>query len=74
MKTIIFLLCIICCKYSYSQATKDTVRVDTTRVEKINRVTLDTNEHKMPVAPLQLDTSRSQLKHDDSDPVRRKED
>jgi hypothetical protein len=70
MKKLIMIL-MLYAFHSSAQTSKDTVRLDTTRVETINRFPVDTVEYNMPVAPLG-DTTGIKLKHDDADPARRK--
>jgi hypothetical protein len=63
-------ICISC----FAQTPRDTVKVDTSHVEKINRMPMDTFNSKMPVAPLQGDTTRKgKNTGDDADPKRIKD-
>ena len=71
MKTVFFAF-VLLSSGVYAQSGKDTVMLDTSGVEKINRVPVDTSHHTMPVAPLQRDTTVKP--HDDADPVRRRKD
>ncbi|MEP7168110.1 MAG: hypothetical protein ABI855_01945 [Bacteroidota bacterium] len=49
---------------------KDTVMLDTTQVEKINKMPMDSTHYKMPVAPLTPKDSMYRKTGDDEDPKR----
>ena len=60
--------------FNFSQAQvieKDTVMLDSTQVEKINKMPMDSAIHTMPVAPLESDSIRRRS-IDDADPKRPK--
>lgn len=55
---------------SFAQAPKDTARLDSSEVERIRRMPLDTTNNRMPVAPLTPPTNPTR---DDVDPKMKKD-
>lgn len=51
-----------------AQTKKDTVMLDSTQVEKINKMPMDSTHEKMPVAPLYPKDSVIRKTGDDEDP------
>ena len=52
MRTFIISLLLICSLSVPAQSRKDTVKLDSTQVEKIKKMPMDTVGHKMPVMPV----------------------
>lgn len=73
MKKIILVISgVLILNFSHAQVNeKDTVMLDSTHVEKINKMPMDSAIHTMPVAPLQSDSIRRNS-IDDSDPKKPK--
>jgi hypothetical protein len=73
MKKILIIISLSWCS-AEAQTPRDTVMLDSTQVEKIHKMPMDTFNSKMPVAPLERDTApRSNPTRDDADPKRMKD-
>lgn len=71
-KLILLISAVLVFNLSHAQVNKkDTVMLDSTQVEKINKMPMDSAIHNMPVAPLESDSIRRNA-IDDADPKKPK--
>ncbi len=69
-KSALLALALLTFNCAFAQITKDTVKLDSTNVERIKKMPMDTTQSKMPVAPLPVDSVKPRNSGDDADPGR----
>jgi hypothetical protein len=62
MRNILFALLLFASFHLRAQSARDTIKVDSNKVEKIKKIPLDNTPHKMPVVPLTPENKKNSSK------------